>query len=94
MRAHNKSPYKIEFHMKTLRALNRPMPARTVARSTAGSAVHSGLPASSYPRGSSSPRRVCLAHGDTVIPQVAIGCRWLPFLRDLRRNLAIIAVSF
>jgi hypothetical protein len=31
LRAHTKSPYKMDFHRKTLRALNRPKAARTVA---------------------------------------------------------------
>ena len=30
LRAHTKAPYKIDFHRKTLRALNRPKAARTV----------------------------------------------------------------
>ena len=32
--------------------------------------------------------------GDTPSFHTAIGCRWLPFLRDLCRNLAVIAVIF
>jgi hypothetical protein len=31
LRAHTKAPYKMDFHRKTLRALNRPKAARTVA---------------------------------------------------------------
>jgi hypothetical protein len=31
LRAHTKSPYKMDFHRGTLRALNRPWAARTVA---------------------------------------------------------------
>ena len=30
LRAHTKAPYKMDFHRKTLRALNRPKAARTV----------------------------------------------------------------
>jgi hypothetical protein len=30
LRAHTKAPYKMDFHRKTLRALNRPEAARTV----------------------------------------------------------------
>jgi hypothetical protein len=31
LRAHTKAPYKMDFHRKTRRALNRPEAARTVA---------------------------------------------------------------
>ena len=32
LRAHTKAPYKMDFHRKTLRALNRPEAARTVTQ--------------------------------------------------------------
>ena len=76
LRAHKKAPYKMEFHRKTLRALNHPWAARTDAELREGLEREHGVRVLVRIRDGSAQR-----HLGTHAPQCRVGIRGTKYVQ-------------